>query len=188
MDFIKFQSMDCYCTNCYISQKWWNSNFLHQMFVKKEVFEKECRDNHWVSHISSVIGYYINLSLSITYILIVNAFYLQDANAEHTDTNIVLEGDIECYFSNQPCRPCTYHHAECHKMIVANNNVQKREFCGCAVNFILHEHRGTMSDLQENVLETLNLHQDNIVRAVNNYVEVKRLCWRDGHNHLTNER
>ena len=122
--------------------------------------------------------------------MIVNTFYLQDADdTEHTDPNIVLEEDIDCYFSNQPCRRCTQHHAKCHAKIIVNDNVPKKEFCGCAVNCPLHEHRGTMSDLEDTVFKTLNLDDEpKLVKAVNNYVQIQKLCWLEGHEHLTEER
>ena len=115
-------------------------------------------------------------------------FYLQDADdAEHKDPNIVFEGDIDCYFLDQQCHPCTQHHAECHAMIKAN--VPNKEFCGCAVNCIIHdEHRGTMSELKDKVLKTLNQDQQNLVTAINNYVQIQKLWWLEGHNHLTNEK
>ena len=122
--------------------------------------------------------------------MIVNTFYLQDAvdadDAEHTNQTILFETDIDCYFSNELCRPCTQHHAQCHEMIVANE--PKKEFCGCAVNCILHEHRGTMKELEDKVFETLNLDQPKLVKALDNYVEIEKLKYREGHNLLTDER
>ena len=67
-------------------------------------------------------------------------------------------------------------------------NVPNKEFCGCAVNCIIHEHRGTMSELEDKVLKTLNQDQQKLVTAVNNYFEIQKLGWLEGHNHLTNEK